>query len=221
LAGREFAVESNTTAVGGRFVDLRTPGSTYEGVYLPLHGRYQADNFMDALAGAEAFFGHPLGHRIVADAAAAVSSPGRLEVVSQRPLVVLDGAKNVAGAHCSAAALTEEFGAERPRVQVVGMLAGKSATEMLEALEAHKARLVVTCPPPSPRAQPAETVAEAARSLGCRAIATSSVAEGLEVALGEAGADDLVLVTGSLYVVGEARAVLLGQPGLEPTGRLS
>jgi dihydrofolate synthase / folylpolyglutamate synthase len=221
LAGRDFAVESNVTAVGGRFVDLRTPGSTYEGIYLPLHGRYQADNFIDALAGAEAFFGNPLGHQIVADAAAAVSSPGRLEVVSQRPLLVLDGAKNLAGAHSAAAALTEEFGAERPRVLVVGMLAGKSAAEMLEALDAQKARLVVSCPPPSPRAQPAEAVAEAARSFGCRAVATGSVAEALEVALHEAAAEDLVLVTGSLYVVGEARAVLLGQPGLEPTGRLS
>ncbi len=221
LAGRDFSVESNTTAVGGRFLDLRTPGSLYEGVYLPLHGRYQADNFLDALVGAEAFFGNPLSQELVAAAAASVSSPGRLEVVGQRPLVLLDGAKNIAGAHSSAAALAEEFGPERSRVLVVGMLGGKSATEMLEALEVDKARLVVTCPPPSPRAQPAETVAEAARSLGCRAIATSSVAEALEVALSEAGPDELVLVTGSLYVVGAARAVLLGEPGLEPTGRLS
>jgi dihydrofolate synthase / folylpolyglutamate synthase len=221
LAGRDFAVESNTTAVGGRLVDLRTPGSTYEGIYLPLHGRYQADNFMDALAGAEAFFGSPLSPQVVADAAAAVSSPGRLEVVGQRPLIVLDGAKNVAGAHSSAAALGEEFGSQRARVLVVGMLGGKSAADMLEALDVQKARLVVACPPPSPRAQPPETVAEAARSLGCRAVATSSVAEALQVALGEAEPEELVLVTGSLYVVGEARAVLLGEPGLEPTGRLS
>ena len=56
---------------------------------------------------------------------------------------------------------------------------------------------MVTCPPPSPRAQPAEEVAEAARSLGCRAVATGSVAEALEVALGRgragrAGARDRV-----------------------------
>jgi dihydrofolate synthase / folylpolyglutamate synthase len=216
LAGRDFAVESNVMAVGGRLVDLRTPGNHYEGVYLPLHGRHQADNFMAALAAAEAFFGQPLEADIVVAAAAAVSSPGRLEVVGQHPLVVLDGAKNLAGAESSAAAVTEEFGPDRSRVLVVGMLGGKDAREMLQALDADKARLVVTCPPPSPRAQPAETVAEAARSLGCRAVATASVAEALELAMAEATGDELVLVTGSLYVVGEARTALRPEPGWEP-----
>lgn len=219
LSGRDFAVERAELAPGGRLLDLRTPEGRYDGVYLPLHGRHQADNFMAALAGAEAFFGKPLERELVATAAAAVTSPGRLEVVQQSPLVVLDGAKNVAGALSSAVALNEELGGGRSRVMVVGMLRGKSALEMLSALDAAKARLVVTCPPPSPRAQPAEEVAEAARSLGCRAVATGSVAEALEVALAEAGADELVLVTGSLYVVGAARSVLLGEPGLEPSTR--
>jgi folylpolyglutamate synthase/dihydropteroate synthase len=95
---------------------------------------------------------------------------------------------------------------------VVGMLRGKSPLEMLQALDAGKARLVVTCPPPSPRAQPAETLAEAARSLGVTAVATGSVPEALETALAAAGEDDLVLVTGSLYTVGEARTILRSQP---------
>ncbi len=221
LAGRDFAVESNVMAVGGRLVDLRTPGARYEGIYLPLHGRHQADNFMAALVGTEAFFGRPLEPDIVAAAAASVSSPGRLEVVRQRPLVVLDGAKNVAGAQSSAAAVREEFGLDRAHVLVVGMLSGKSALEMLEALDAPTARLVVTCPPPSPRAQGAEDVAAVARSLGCRAVATGSVADALEVALAEAGQDDLVLVTGSLYTVGAARTVLVGGHDLEPGPRLA
>jgi dihydrofolate synthase / folylpolyglutamate synthase len=220
LAGRDFAVESDELAPGGRVLDLRTPEGRYRDVFLPLHGRHQANNFVAALAGAEAFFGRPLEEPIVVKAAAAVTSPGRLEVVQQSPLVVLDGAKNVAGAESSSTAVNDELAGGRSRVMVVGMLRGKSALEMLTALEAGKARLVVTCPPPSPRAQPAEEVAEAARSLGCRAIATGSVAEALEVALSEATGDDLVLVTGSLYVVGAARSVLLGEPGLEPSPRL-
>jgi dihydrofolate synthase/folylpolyglutamate synthase len=221
LAGRDFAVETNVMAVGGRLVDLRTPGASYEGVYLPLHGRHQADNFIAALVGTEAFFGRPLEPGIVAGAAASVSSPGRLEVVRQRPLVVLDGAKNLAGAHSSSAAVREEFGAARAHILVVGMLTGKSALEMLEALDAATARLVVTCPPPSPRAQPADEVAAVARSLGCRAVATSSVPEALELALAEADEDDLVLVTGSLYTVGAARTALVGAPGVEAHHRLN
>jgi dihydrofolate synthase/folylpolyglutamate synthase len=218
LTGRDYAVESNVMAVGGRLVDLRTPGAFYEGIYLPLHGRHQADNFIAALAGTEAFFGRPVETDIVAAAAAAISSPGRLEVVRQRPLVVLDGAKNVAGAQSSSVAVREEFGAAGAHILVVGMLRGKSALEMLEALDAVTARLVVTCPPPSPRAQPADEVAAVARSLGCRAVATGSVLEALEVALTEASEDDLVLVTGSLYTVGAARTLLVGDRDLE-TGR--
>ncbi len=59
-------------------------------------------------------------------------------------------------------------------------------------------------------------MADAVRSLGAHATVAGSVAEALEVALGEAGPDELVLVTGSLYVVGAARALLMGAPGLEP-----
>jgi dihydrofolate synthase / folylpolyglutamate synthase len=221
LAGRDFAVEANSMAVGGRLLDLRTPEAYYEGLYLPLHARHQADNFMAALAGAEAFFGRALPADVVTAAAAAVRSPGRMEVVRQRPLVVLDGAKNVAGALSSARAVDEEFGPRRSRVMVVGMLGGKDDREMLEALDAPSYRLVVTCPPPSPRAQPAEQVAEAARALGCTAVATGSVGEALEVALAEAGEEEMVLVTGSLYVVGAARSVLVGGAGLraEAQGR--
>jgi dihydrofolate synthase/folylpolyglutamate synthase len=207
-ADRDFAVESNVMAVGGRLVDLRTPGSRYEDLYLRLHGRHQADNFLDALVAAEAFFGQPVEQDLVVATAAEMSSPGRLEVMQQRPLVVLDGAKNVAGAQASSAAVAEEFGTSGSRVMVVGMLRGKDPREMLEALDAGKARLVVTCPPPSPRAQSPEDLAEVARSMGLRAIATGSVAEALDVALAEAGDDDLVLVTGSLYTVGEARTAM-------------
>ena len=128
-------------------LDLRTPGERYEALYLHLHGSYQADNFLDALVGAEAFFGGPLDHEIVAEAAAIASSPGRLEVVAQRPAVVLDGAKNVAGARASAAAVSEEFGAERSRVMVVGMLGGKDPVEMLTALDATKATAGCHVPP--------------------------------------------------------------------------
>jgi dihydrofolate synthase/folylpolyglutamate synthase len=208
LAGRDFDLPRNEMAVGGRLMDLVTPGGRYEGVYLPLHGRHQAHNFLLALAAAEAFFGRPLEADLVEAAAAETRSPGRLEVVGQRPLVVLDGAKNLAGARCEAEAMSEEFEPGHRRVMVVGMLRGKDPREMLLALDAPKAELVVTCPAPSPRSQLAEDLAQAARSLGARAVATASVADALDLALSEAGEDGLVLVTGSLYVVGEARAAI-------------
>lgn len=206
-AGRDYDCSRNDLAVGGRVLTLRTPEAVYEDVWLDLHGSYQGDNFAAALAAAEAFFGSPLADGLVREAAATVRSPGRLEIVGHEPLVLLDGAKNLEGAHRAAAAVAEEFGA-RSLILVVGMLQGKDPEGMLRALGAGRSRLVVTCPPPSPRAQPAATVAAAAARIGVETVAADSVPEALEVAFGRAEPDDLILVTGSLYVVGAARSAL-------------
>ena len=98
------------------------------------------------------------------------------------------------------------------RVLVVGMLRGRDPTEMLGALDAGRARLVVACPPPSPRALPPEELAAAARGLGVAAEVVGSVAEAVARARKVAEPDEMVLITGSLYVVGTARAVLRGAP---------
>ena len=208
LTGVEYGCSRNEPAVGGRVLDLHTPGARYEGVWLDLHGRHQGENFAAALAACEAFFGGPLDDRLVREAAGTVRSPGRLEIVGRQPLVVLDGAKNLEGAHRAAEAVAEEFGSVESQILVVGMLRGKDPVEMLEALGVRRARLLVACPAPSPRTQPASVIAESARSLGIQAVEAGSVPEALEVAFATAAADDLILVTGSLYVVGAARAAL-------------
>jgi dihydrofolate synthase / folylpolyglutamate synthase len=208
LRDRDFEVMSNDLAVGGRLVSLRTRAAEYYDVYLALHGRHQAYNFLDAVVAVEEFFGAPIEADLLAEAAATVRSPGRLEVVGRSPLIVLDGAKNIPGAEAMAAAIDEEFGEARSRIMVVGMLRGKDPGEMLQALGAPKARLVITCPPPSPRAQPADVVANAAMFLGVEAEPTASVVDALDRAKQLVTDDDLILVTGSLYVVGAARAAL-------------
>src|SRR5438067_2342826 len=205
---RDFACEDNYLAHGGRLVDLRTPGATYAGVFLPLHGAHQGDNAAIALAAAEAFFGAPLDADVVEEAFAGVSVPGRLEVLTRQPLVVLDGAHNPAGAAAAADAIAEAFGGAAGKVLVVGLLQGKDPVEMLEALEAGSARMLVACPAPSPRSLAPADVAAAGRALGLETETAGSVPEALARALAVAAPDDLVLVSGSLYVVGAARAAL-------------
>lgn len=209
LVGREWACTRNELAVGGRVLDVRSPGATYEGIWLDLHGAHQARNFAAALVATEAFFAAPVEDKLVRAAASTVRSPGRFEVVGRSPLIVLDGAKNLEGARSAAIAVAEEF-AGRKTILVVGMLAGKDPTEMLSALGASSARLVVACSPPSPRAQPASAVAAAAASLGVPVQVADSVPEALALAVRTADSDDVVLVAGSLYVVGAARAGLAG-----------
>lgn len=213
LAGRDWEVEANDLAVGGRMLDLRTPRARYPQLYLGLHGRHQAGNFATAVVAVEAFFDAPLEADLVAEAAATVASPGRLEVVGRRPLIVLDGAKNVEGARAAAAAVAEEFGEASSRILVVGLLAGKDPTEMLEALGVRGARLLVLCAPPTPRAQDATGLAAVATRFGVRTEVADSVSDALDLAREAAGPDDVILVSGSLYVVGAARAALgAGRP---------
>ena len=208
-AGREYALYRNELAVGGRSLDVRTPSTVYEDVWLDLHGSHQGHNFAAALVASEAFFGAPIDEKLVRQAAATVRSPGRLEIVGRDPLILLDGAKNLEGASSAAAAVAEEFGAARSEILVVGMLHGKDPAEMLKALGASRARAVVACPAPSPRSQDPETIAVAAAALGVPEVQVAETVDvALAVATALAGPDDLILVTGSLYVVGAARTAL-------------
>jgi dihydrofolate synthase/folylpolyglutamate synthase len=209
--GDDFGVAANRPAHGGRLVDLFTPDARYHDVYLPLHGAHQADNAAAALAAAESFLGRPLSEQVVTDAFTSVQSPGRLEVVQHRPLVLLDGAHNVAGAQALCAALAEEF-ASSPRTLVVGLLREKEPHEMLAALDAEHVAQLVCCRPPSPRALAPTAVAAAAVDLGVnpeRVETFDTVDDAVARALAVTGPDRQIVVTGSLYTVGAARHALL------------
>ena len=210
--GHHFGITADRVAVGGRLMSLRTPGGEYDDVFLPVHGAHQSTNAALAVMAAEAFFGGPLPEEVVAEAFAGLRLPGRMEVMGRRPLVLLDGAHNVAGARAAAATVAEEFGGGNGLIAVVGMLQGRDPVQMLEALGLATARVVVACPAPSPRTLPAADVALAARALGVEAWEEQTVAAAVEAALAAAGEDDRILVTGSLYVVGAARTALRSRP---------
>jgi dihydrofolate synthase/folylpolyglutamate synthase len=206
----DFGVRANRLAVGGRLVDLYTPRGSYPDVFLPLHGGHQADNAAVALAAAEVFTDERLGADVVAEAFASVQSPGRLEVLARQPLILLDGAHNVAGAAALRVALAEEFG-DGPRTLVVGLLREKDPVEMLTALGVDDVQLVVCCRPPSPRALDPGLVAKGAIALGVpedRVEVVDTVAQAVGFALTSTPEGGQIVVTGSLYVVGAARGLL-------------
>ncbi len=208
----DFACDANDVAVGGRLFDLRTPGGRYEQVFLGLHGAHQGDNAAVALAAAEAFFASPLEDDIVRTALASVRVPGRLEIVARSPLVLLDGAHNVAGARALARALAGDFSVVGPKVAVVGLLGGRDPIAMLAALASAGVSRVVACPAPSPRAMPVSDLLAAAHQVGLIADPADSVPAACELATSRAGESGLVVVTGSLYVVGEARSIFVTPP---------
>jgi dihydrofolate synthase/folylpolyglutamate synthase len=206
----DFGCVVNRLAVGGRLIDVRTPGAEYRELLVPLHGAHQGDNAACALAAVEAFFGAPLDEEVVQGAFAGLEVPGRLEVVGRHPLVIVDGAHNVAGMRALAKALAEEFGTTGGSTAVVGMLSGRDPVAMLEPLRDTGFASLVACAPDSPRALPSEVVAEAGAGLGMEVLDARSPTEAVSLALQRAGADDRVVVCGSLYVVTDARELLVG-----------
>lgn len=208
-AGRDLSCRANTLALGGRLLDLVTPDASYLDVLLPLHGAHQGANALLGLGAVEAFFGRPLDAGLVRQAFAGLRIPGRFEIIGRRPLVVVDGAHNPPGAS-SAVATLGDFHVEG-HVLVVGMNRGRSAREMLEALEVARARVVVVCEPDSQRAMPAAEIAEVVASMGVETVVVPRVGDAVRRAIALARPEEAILVTGSLYLVGEARACTVAE----------
>jgi dihydrofolate synthase / folylpolyglutamate synthase len=210
--GKDFGVLGAQVAHGGWLVDLHGTGGDYHDVFLPLHGHHQAENASIALAAVEQFFGgNRIDDELVAEAFAAVTVPGRLEVVGRQPLIVLDGAHNVHGARALALALAREFPTDE-RTLVVGLLREKDPREMLDALDLPRAVRLVVCRPPSPRALDPHVAAAVAVEMGMPAAsvtAVDDVVEALARARSITPLDGQIIVTGSLYLVGAARALLV------------
>jgi dihydrofolate synthase/folylpolyglutamate synthase len=215
--GVDFDCTSSVLAVGGRTLDLRTPGGAYDDVFLPLHGEHQALNAAVALTAAEAFFDRALDRDLVAEAFAGVRNPGRFEVLGHEPLVVLDGAHNPDGASAAAETLAEGFTIDGDLRLVVGLLRGRDPHDLLERLGAGEAAEVVCCAPDWPRALPTDELAAAVRGVGGTPRVADSVADALRRAVAESGPDDAVLVAGSLYTVGAARTAARSIEGLTVT----
>lgn len=208
VADEDFKLLENRLAVGGRLIDLRTPYQKLSELFVPVHGAHQGVNASLAITAASAFFGRALDPDVVAEAMANVEIAGRFEVVRRNPLVILDGAHNPDGAEAAAAVLEEGFAVEGRRILVCGMLEGRDPVVMLQSLRADTFDMVITCTPTSPRAQPADELALAAASIGITCRVAPSIDQGIVWALDAATPSDLVIITGSLYLVGSARSVL-------------
>jgi dihydrofolate synthase/folylpolyglutamate synthase len=220
VAGRDFGCAENRVAVGGRLVTLWTPDGRYEDLLVPLHGAHQGDNAAGALAATEAFFGRALDSDVVEEGFAAVRVPGRLEVLGRRPLLLVDGAHNVAGMTALGTSLVDEFAVDGATVAVVGMLTGRDPLAMLAGLAPTGATTVVACQPDSPRAMPAGDVADAGRALGLAVHVEPRVIDALALARSMVDANGMVVVAGSLYIVGAARGdILSGAVRWEDAGR--
>ena len=206
--GKDFSVLDAERGIRGWLVTIGGAEDTYEDLFLPLHGRYQLVNLANAVAATEALLGRKLDEEAVRDALSVATVPGRMEVLGTHPLVMVDGAHNADGVDALAESLDEEYPTTRWQL-VLGVMGDKNVEAMVESLEPLLAGIIATAPM-AERAIPPSVLAERISDLTDVAVIEAEDVEiALDMARAEAGAEGAVLVAGSLYLVGEARALLI------------
>jgi dihydrofolate synthase / folylpolyglutamate synthase len=191
--GDEIQLTSRWRGWEGSEIDVAGPGFEYPGLRVPLLGSHQAANAALAVAAAQRLGEAPAGLE-------SVRWPGRLEPVGTRPAILLDGGHNPA-AMARLADDVPRLAEGRPVTVVFGMMADKDIAAGLAELRRLGPAAVVFTTAASPRAaRPADLAA----AWGGGEVVDEAVAaarRGVELA----GPDGLLLVCGSLYLVGEVR----------------
>jgi len=207
LVGRDVPLRNGRTNI-----EVTTPLRTYRRLKVPLAGYHQRQNAATAVALAETACertGRRLTARAVRDGLQAVRWRARIEVVAERPTVVVDAAHNVASIRALLDTLERTFRFKR-LVLVVGISADKDVGGILREL-VPRASLLLTTRSQSPRAAAPEELARQARAIApVETIASPDPCQALALARQKAACDDLVCVTGSFYVAGEVIAGLEG-----------
>jgi len=139
----EFDVLERTVGIGGQQLNIATPLGTYQDLFLPLYGKFQASNAACALTAVETFLGKKLESELVQEAFAEFKSPARLQIVKRNPTVLIDAAHNISGVQNTLEAILETFKFEN-KILIIGFMKDKDIDEMLNLLKGFAQDVVVT-----------------------------------------------------------------------------
>ena len=207
--GRDFRIEDLRMSVGGWTMDLDGLYGQYDDLYVPLHGRHQADNAAVAVAAVEELLGRALPADAVREGLADLRVPARTEVVSRSPLVVIDGAHNPQACE----ALVRTLGEELPPVAwtlVIGAFRDKDIYAMLRPFAGLATKIIATAANHERATDPAGLVRVIDRILPDIPVSSvDRVAGAVDLALEWTSPEEAIVVAGSLYVAGEARSCFL------------
>jgi dihydrofolate synthase/folylpolyglutamate synthase len=191
--------------------DYRGIDTSFTGLVPGIGGRYQLDNASLALMAAEYLIRDNWQIAVTALRSGICTArwPGRMEYISGTPPLLLDGAHNQAGMAALWRSLTV-MKQHRQFIVVIGVMADKELAPMLALLPQSVARCYCVAPAIE-RAMPPDQLQQAIASHGIAASSCESVAAGIAQAQRESSPGDLVVVCGSLFTVGEAKAWLEGR----------
>ena len=154
--------------------------------------------------------GYNITERNIKDGIKKTILPARVEVISKKPLVILDGGHNEDGAKAFYEAVKECFDSNRKLFVIAGMMNDKAVEESLKPL-IKKADMFVAVTPENPRAMKAEILGEIAKEYCHNVICCDNANSSLDIIKSEITENDMLFVVGSLYLAGEVRNKLLSE----------
>jgi dihydrofolate synthase/folylpolyglutamate synthase len=205
----DFSIRKNPKKSTYRFRGLH---QTYRDIIKPLPGDHQRENLSLALAACELIFKkfketdsrYTLSPTLLKEGLASVKWPGRLEIIMEKPLVILDGAHNLKAAQLLGKYLSQTL-SDKDLTLVVGILDDKPYQEMLKHLVPYAQRIIITRPKIN-RSLATGVLKKAVRKITHKKI---EVIEDVQAAVTHAIAtcsdNDAICIAGSLYVAGEAK----------------
>jgi len=200
--GKDFRYRSNTSGLS--YFGMKR---NLKGLRPGLAGRYQGRNAALALAVTEILDtkGFKISERNISDGLRDASWPGRLQTMSRDPIIVVDGAHNPGGARELAASISG-FSYNR-LILVVGIMADKDIGNIIRLLSPVADYIICTRPEYYRAADPGRIMREVSAA-GKHGEEVHTLSGAIEKARGMASSRDLILITGSLFTVGEALSLL-------------
>jgi len=201
--GQDVTWHKTSGDLHGQTLTVFTKSGHYD-LTIPLLGDHQLENAATAVAATEALvsLGTSISSQNIAQGLSQVSWPGRLQILNREPTVVVDGAHNVYSMSKLVEAVKEYFDYKRCFV-IFGTSCDKDISGMVQELKSLSNHIIITSSS-HPRAASISLLAEKFNSPGVKAMTVGNVMEALSKALSSAKKTDLILITGSLFVVAEA-----------------
>lgn len=214
ISGIHAAVSDETPF--SQKVSMELYEKSYSDVEISMVGRHQAENLKTALATLEILRKSgavKLDREALYEGLKRARQPGRFEVISEDPLVIIDGAHNEAGAQALQETMAQHF-AGKKILLVAGILADKEIDSIVKFLTKITDHIIVT-EPDNPRKLAAEKLAEHVADFGVAAEAVSDVEAAVHRAKKLADGYDVILFAGSLYLIGDVRRLWRNERGEE------
>ena len=214
LVGSDWTWQPGAADLDGQAFTIRHRGHEELELHLPLLGEHQVVNATTAIAAIALLVqgGLRVPAMALREGLRTVRWPGRLEILGREPVVIVDGAHNGDSARKLMAAL-QAMGGYRDLIVVIGGSADHLTPELMSALLSGAARAIATRSSHSRSAEPV-WIQERAAELGFHVELSETVAQALDLALAEAGPQDLICCTGSLFVAGNAREAWFSRQGM-------